>query len=109
MFGRTSSERVSLLGPHQSCCKSCMKASSPVLFQERMASWRPDDPASIRISNLSSEDAITWSVFGPIVYAPSRRRADFVRELLESIDVDARIKHAANVWLWRRIPHPDNL
>jgi hypothetical protein len=61
------------------------------------------------LQSLNSEDAITWSVFGPIVYAPSRKRADFVRELLESIDVDPRNEHAANVWLWRRVPHPDTL
>jgi hypothetical protein len=59
------------------------------------------------LQSLHSEDAITWSVFGPVIYAPASVRAAFVRELLALIDIDASEK--AHVWLWRRLPHPDTL
>lgn len=34
------------------------------------------------LQSLHSEDAITWSVFGPVVYAPPSVRSAFVKELL---------------------------
>jgi hypothetical protein len=60
------------------------------------------------LQSLHSEDAITWSVFGPIVYAPPSIRCTFVRELLTLINVQGSASNT-NVWLWRRIPHPDDL
>jgi hypothetical protein len=60
------------------------------------------------LQSLHSEDAITWSVFGPVVYSASAIRIAFVRELLALIEVDGSDNNA-HVWLWRRLPHPDTL
>lgn len=61
------------------------------------------------LQSLHSEDAITWSVFGPIVYASPSTRTAFVRELLALIGIDSLSIESAHVWLWRRLPHPDTL
>jgi len=60
------------------------------------------------LQSLHSEDAVTWSVFGPVAYASPSIRSAFVRELLALIDVRGSSSDAS-VWLWRRIPHPDDL
>lgn len=60
------------------------------------------------LQSLHSEDAITWSIFGPVAYASSPVRTSFVRELLALIDVHGSSSNA-RVWLWRRLPHPDTL
>jgi hypothetical protein len=60
------------------------------------------------LQSLHSEDAITWSVFGPIVYATPDTRLAFVRDLLALIAVEGTADNA-HVWLWRRLPHPDTL
>ncbi len=60
------------------------------------------------LQSLHSEDAITWSVFGPVVYAPPERRTAFVADLLTLLHIKGSVTHA-NVWLWRRLPHPDTL
>jgi hypothetical protein len=60
------------------------------------------------LQSIHSEDAITWSVFGPVVYAVDSVRKAFVSELLESIDVQGSTDRS-RVWLWRRLPHPDTL
>jgi len=41
------------------------------------------------LQSLHSEDAITWSVFGPIVYAAPDERLAFVQELLALIEIDS--------------------
>ena len=61
------------------------------------------------LQSLHSEDAITWSVFGPVAYAAPEIRASFVGVLLKLIGVPNGPISIANVWLWRRIPHPDTL
>ncbi len=60
------------------------------------------------LQSVHSEDAITWSVFGPIAYSDSETRARFVADLLSLIKVPGGVQDA-NVWLWRRLPHPDTL
>lgn len=60
------------------------------------------------LQSLHSEDAITWSVFGPVIYAAIQVRVAFVRDLLALIDVHGSANNA-HVWLWRRLPHPDSL
>ncbi len=60
------------------------------------------------LQSLHSEDAVTWSFFGPLVYAAPSVRSAFVKELLILIDVQGSSLNAL-VWLWRRIPHPDDL
>jgi hypothetical protein len=61
------------------------------------------------LQSLHSEDAITWSVFGPVAYGPPDQRANFVQALLRLIGVPSGPVATANVWLWRRLPHPDTL
>jgi hypothetical protein len=61
------------------------------------------------LQSIHSEDAITWSVFGPIAYAAREVRAGFVRALFRLIDVPCDAFEIATVWLWRRLPHPDTL
>jgi len=60
------------------------------------------------LQSLHSEDAITWSFFGPIAYTKPSIRAAFVRELLTLIEVPGSSSNSC-VWLWRRLPHPDTL
>lgn len=60
------------------------------------------------LQSIHSEDAITWSAFGPIAYAELKTRVAFVKEFLDSIGVQGTASHA-HVWLWRRLPHPDTL
>ena len=61
------------------------------------------------LQSLHSEDAITWSVFGPVAYAAPPVRVSFAGALLKLIDVPSGPISTANVWLWRRLTHPDTL
>jgi len=60
------------------------------------------------LQSIHSEDAITWSVVGPIVYAAPTVREAFVRGLFALLGIPYE-KGTANLWLWRRLPHPDTL
>ena len=60
------------------------------------------------LQSIHSEDAITWSYFGPVVYATAEARTGFVRDLLNLVSIEGSADHA-HVWLWRRLPHPDTL
>lgn len=59
------------------------------------------------LQSVHSEDALTWSLFGPIAYSPPEVRARFAGELLKALEIDDAEPESANVWLWRRLPHPD--
>jgi len=61
------------------------------------------------LQSLHSEDAITWSVFGPLAYADADYRTRFVKSLLEHQRLPVSNGATPTVWLWRRIPHPDTL
>ena len=61
------------------------------------------------LQSVHSEDAITWSVFGPISYAEPELRREFCQKLFSIIDASLPKPETANVTLWRRIPHPDSL
>jgi len=61
------------------------------------------------LQSLHSEDAITWSVFGPPAYNSPAARCDFVGDLLRLVDPNAKRPKTATISLWRRIPHPDTL
>jgi hypothetical protein len=60
------------------------------------------------LQSIHSEDVITWSVFGPVIYAAHGVREAFVTDLFRMIDVPGTATNA-RVWLWRRLPHPDTL
>ena len=61
------------------------------------------------LQSLHSEDAITWSVFGPVRYAPSELRDRFMDELLGAMNIESDPVCNGLIWLWTRIPHPDAL
>jgi hypothetical protein len=60
------------------------------------------------LQSVHSEDAITWSAFGPVIYADSSVRSRFAAQLLEMIGIPGQVE-PATLWLWRRLPHPDSL
>jgi hypothetical protein len=60
------------------------------------------------LQSIHSEDAITWSVFGPVIYAGDRVLEAFVTDVLKVIGVPGTAANA-HIWLWRRLPHPDTL
>lgn len=61
------------------------------------------------LQSLHSEDALTWSVFGTVAYAAAPVRTSFVAELFRQIRIPHDRVADANIWLWRRLPHPDTL
>jgi hypothetical protein len=61
------------------------------------------------LQSLHSEDAITWSVFGPICYADTAARAAFARSFLDLVEIECGPFSNAAIWLWRRLPHPETL
>ncbi len=62
------------------------------------------------LQSIHSEDAITWSVFGTISYAGKAIKEQWVSELFKAINLPAVAStDNAEIFLWRRIPHPDTL
>jgi hypothetical protein len=59
------------------------------------------------LQSIHSEDALTWAVFGPIVYATRTTQVDFAEQLCEALGLNVANDGDAHWWLWRRIPHPD--
>jgi len=55
------------------------------------------------------EDAITWSVFGTVSRADPEKREVWVKDLLSLLDLTHVSAVRAEIYLWRRIPHPDTL
>lgn len=93
---------------------------TPELMQKLYASdrWRgksAEDDHAVRqrlghycdLQSLNSEDAITWSVFGPLIYGPPEWRTNFGLRLFAAIGLPKPT--ALTIWLWRRIPHPEKL
>ena len=59
------------------------------------------------LQSVHSEDAVTWNLFGPLVYGSQEVRDGFTRHVLRLLEVAAE-PTGAQVWLWRRLPHPDS-
>ena len=59
------------------------------------------------LQSIHSEDAITWSMFGPLAYATPKERASFATWLMKKLDLPLSKATQAQICLWRRIPHPD--
>jgi|SRR5882724_10811108 len=91
----------------------------PELLQKYYASARfrgrtTEDDAGARaglghycdLQSLNSEDAVTWSFFGNVVYANPKERLEVFNRLLENIG-DSAVSDAPICWLWRRLPHPE--
>lgn len=61
------------------------------------------------LQSLHSEDSITWSTFGILAYSKPLVQCAFVESLLKLLEVPTASCTDTNIWLWRRIPHPDTL
>jgi len=61
------------------------------------------------LQSVHSEDAVTWSLFGPVAYATAPIRDAYAAELLNYVLGKSASPAPSHVWLWRRLPHPDNL
>jgi hypothetical protein len=61
------------------------------------------------LQSLHSEDAITWSVFGTVAYADARIRESWLTEFLSLLELPSASAKGGEIFLWRRIPHPDTL
>lgn len=61
------------------------------------------------LQSLHSEDAITWSVFGTVARANQAQKEKWVADLFEILDLREASSEHADIFLWRRIPHPDTL
>lgn len=88
------------------------------LYQSRQARAYRDDELTTAtaalgyysdLQSVHSEDAVTWSLFGPLVYGRPDERATYTAELLSVLLGDDQEPRPANLWLWRRLPHPDTL
>jgi len=71
------------------------------------------DPARERLGHycplqsINSEDAATWSFFGPLMRSPGGVRSRFMTWLLEAVGVRYEPCARCSIDLWRRIPHPE--
>jgi len=61
------------------------------------------------LQSLHSEDAVTWSVFGPLIYGSEASRLAFSAGMLSELGAAVDSVERARIWLWRRLPHPENL
>lgn len=61
------------------------------------------------LQSIHSEDAITWSVFGNVGRSEQSRIAAWVGDLFGLLDLPGCSPEEAEIFLWRRIPHPDTL
>lgn len=57
------------------------------------------------LQSLRSEDAVTWSVFGTMIYTSLEVRSTYVRDLLGVLAVPSN-DESFEIRLWRRVPHP---
>ncbi|MBI3896458.1 MAG: hypothetical protein HY313_11065 [Acidobacteria bacterium] len=60
------------------------------------------------LQSAHSEDAIQWSYFGTVSYAPVHEQVKFANSLLQNIGIDAE-NSTCSLAIWRRVPHPDSL
>ena len=61
------------------------------------------------LQSINSEDAITWSVLGTIIYASDPDKLQWTKDFIKLLNINAPKVKSANIWLWRHIPHPDTL
>lgn len=59
------------------------------------------------LQSIHSEDAITWNVFGPLIYAMEATRVEFCTQLFHLIEPSLPSPRVVDISLWRRAPHPE--
>jgi hypothetical protein len=88
------------------------------LYQSRQARAFEEDQKEILkkfngyysdLQSIHSEDAITWSVFGTVAHSPNEMRNNFISDLFRNIGIKPKPVENSEIFLWRRIPHPDTL
>jgi hypothetical protein len=61
------------------------------------------------LQSLASEDALTWNIFGSLVYARPPVRSTYIVHLFRELGIAVSdVGPAPAIWLWRRVPHPEN-
>lgn len=60
------------------------------------------------LQSVNSEDAMTWNVFGPLIYAPESLRVGFCARLFHLIESQLAPPNSAEISLWTRKPHPES-
>jgi hypothetical protein len=87
------------------------------LFQsQKMDFFPPEGHAALQgclghycdLQSINSEDALTWNVFGHAAHADPDRKALFARSVLAQLGLEERGR-TAQIWVWRRLPHPETL
>lgn len=61
------------------------------------------------LQSLHSEDAITWSVFGTAARVRRAVLKNWLADLMQLLNIPDTDMDALEIFLWRRIPHPDTL
>ena len=61
------------------------------------------------LQSVHSEDAITWSVFGTAARASKSVLKMWLADFFQLVEVPAAQTDDPEIFLWRRIPHPDTL
>ena len=61
------------------------------------------------LQSIHSEDAITWSVFGTATRASKPALKNWLQDLFMLLDLNRAQTVDPEVFLWRRLPHPDTL
>ena len=110
---------LATVDPADNLIRRPMPWPPPELLQKLYASSRfrgrtpEDDEAATRLlghysdlQSLNSEDAVTWSFFGNLAYAPAPERMHVLNEMLARIGLPPEGEPPV-CWVWRRIPHPE--
>jgi hypothetical protein len=61
------------------------------------------------LQSLNSEDALTWSCFGPVIHGEKEQQLAFTSGLFSVLGLSTAAPADVGLWLWRRIPHPESL
>jgi hypothetical protein len=105
--------------PDHNLTKAVTPWPTPELLQKYYASSRfegrtSEDTSAAKsglghysdLQSLNSEDAVTWSFFGGLTYAPAADRLAVFNRVLESVNATL-VDDPPICWLWRRLPHPE--
>ena len=61
------------------------------------------------LQSIRSEDAITWSCFGPIAHASTDIRLAFMAAFIDKLQLPQQKVASPEIWLWRRTLHPEKM
>lgn len=61
------------------------------------------------LQSIHSEDAITWSVFGTLARSSPDDKESWTADFFSLLRIPGASPSNAEIYLWRRLPHPDTL